>query len=119
MEPELKEALTQDLTKRSEAEHRLIMKAWEDEAFRQELITNPRAVYVREFGYPVPEGFEIEVIEETPGTIKMVLPKNPAPVTAEGELSDELLEMVAGGGQGYGDETNYLILDRNGWFIAG
>ncbi len=98
MNPEIKEALSEGLTKRSEAEHQLIMKAWEDESFRQELLTNPKAVYAREFGHEVPEGFEIQVIEETPGTIKMVLPKNPSPVTAEGELTEEALETVAGGG---------------------
>jgi hypothetical protein len=98
MNPEIKEALSEGLAKRSEFEQRLIIKAWEDEAFRQELLTNPRPVYVREIGQELPEGFEIEIIEEAPGTIKMVLPKNPSPVSAEGELTDEALEAIAGGG---------------------
>jgi hypothetical protein len=110
MNPEIKEAISEGLTKRSEAEHRLIMKAWEDESFRQELLTNPKAVYVREFGHEVPEGFEIQVIEETPGTIKMVLPRNPAPAAAEGELSDEALEAVAGG---------WAVASRRDWAAWG
>jgi ribosomal protein S18 acetylase RimI-like enzyme len=97
MNPEVKQALSEGLAKRSEFERHLIEKAWEDEAFRQELLTNPKAVYAQETGHELPEGFEIEIIDETPGTIKMILPHNPAPAEVEGELSDEALEAVAGG----------------------
>lgn len=112
MNPEVKQAISEGLAKRSEFEQRLIMKAWEDETFRQELLTNPKAVFAREAGQQIPEGFAIEIIEETPGTIKMVLPKNPAPVIAEGELSEEALEAVAGGGWIGGSSRS------GGWVIA-
>jgi hypothetical protein len=97
MNPEVKQALSEGLAKRSEFERSLIEKAWEDEVFRQELLTNPQAVYLKETGHEIPEGFEIEIINETPGTIKMVLPQNPVPAELEDELSDEALEAVAGG----------------------
>lgn len=110
MNQQLQEALSQGLAKRSEFEQSLIRKAWEDETFRQELLTNPKAIYARETGHELPEGFSIEVIEETPGTIKMVLPKNPSPVTIEGELTEEALEAVAGG---------WAVVTRKNWAAWG
>ena len=98
MNPEIKEALSNALKEREEFEAKIIMKAWEDESFRQELLANPKEILSRESGKPVPEDFTVEIIEENPGTIQLVLPQNPAPTEAEGELSDEALEAVAGGG---------------------
>lgn len=47
-------------TDRRELEERLIAKAWEDETFKQELISNPKAVIEKEFGTKVPEGVEVQ-----------------------------------------------------------
>ena len=113
MDPEVKKAIEEGLVKRSENLNKLILKAWEDESFRQELLADAKSVYSREFGHEVPEGFEIEVIEETPGTIKMILPQNPAPPLAEGELSDEALEAVAGGLAGW------AVASRREWVAWG
>ena len=93
----IKQALAKGLQKRSEILNSLIIKAWEDEQFRQELLTNPKAVYAKEFGCEVPEELEIQAIEETIGTIKMVLPINPFSTIAEEELSEEALDAIAGG----------------------
>lgn len=93
----IKQALIKGLQKRSEFFNSLIIKAWEDEQFRQELLTNPKAVYAKEFGCDVPEGLEIQVIEGTLGTVKMVLPINLFSAIAEEELSEKALDAVAGG----------------------
>ena len=97
MQQEVKEAVFQALKSRSEVEHSLIAKAWEDETFRQEFIKDPKAAYKKEIGQELPEDVQIEIIQETPGTIKVVLPLRPASLFAEDELTDEALEAVAGG----------------------
>ena len=51
----------------------------------------------QELGTPLPEGIEIRAVEETPDTIYLVLP-SASPVGQGGELSDQELEAVAGGG---------------------
>lgn len=83
------------LQSRQELESQLIAKAWQDETFKQELITNPKAVFAKEMGQTLPENIEIRVLEETPTTFYIVVPKNPE---VSEELSDEALEAVAGGG---------------------
>ncbi len=97
MNPEIKQAISEALAKRSEFERKLIIKAWEDEAFRQELLANPKAVYAKEAGRELPDNLKIEVIDEPAGVIKIVLPPNPVTAEVEQELSDEELEAVAGG----------------------
>jgi hypothetical protein len=97
MQDELRTAVSQALNSRSELEHSLIAKAWEDETFRQEFINDPKTAYKQETGQELPEDIQIEVIQETPRTIKMVLPKKPAALFAEEELTEEALESVAGG----------------------
>jgi hypothetical protein len=70
----------------------VVAKAWEDEAFKQRLMANPRAV-LQERGLPPPPGQTVRVIENTAETSYLVLPAKP-PV---GELADDQLELVAGG----------------------
>ncbi len=98
MHEELKKIISQTLNNRFEFEHKLIQLAWEDENFRQELLSNPKAVFVRESGQEIPKDVEIEVIQETANKVYLVLPNNPTPaITNEEELSEESLEAVAGG----------------------
>jgi hypothetical protein len=70
----------------------VIAKAWQDEAYRKELIADPKGVLQKEFGVELPEGLSIEVLEESPSKLYIVIPPKPT-----GELSDEQLEAVAGG----------------------
>lgn len=86
--------MTEQKKDRRELESELIVKAWKDEALKQELISNPKAVYARELGQQLPENLTIRVLEETADTIYLVLPKSPQ---VSEELSDKALEAVAGG----------------------
>ncbi len=98
MHEELKKVISQAMNTRFEFEQKIIQRAWENETFRQELLSNPKAVYARESGEELPKDLEIEIIQETANKVYLVLPNNPAPATTdEGELSEEALETVAGG----------------------
>ncbi len=77
----------------------LISKAMADEAFKSELISNPKAVIAREIGQELPESVEIEVLEPTPEKLYLVLPlKVESGEMASDELSNEQLDAVAGAG---------------------
>ena len=80
---------------RKQLEAQLIDRAMQDETFRQELRRDPKGVVARELGIRVPENFTLQVLEEDPTTVYLVLP---SPVARAGaELSDAELEGVAGG----------------------
>ena len=70
----------------------VVTQAWQDEGFKRRLVADPRAV-LQEQGLPLPDGKAVRVVEDTADTVHLVLPPKPA----EGELSDEQLEQVAGG----------------------
>ncbi len=80
---------------RQDIEAHIIAQAWKDEAYKQELLTNPKAVIGREFSVLLPEGMTVQVLEENPNNLYFVLPTRPDLSAAE--LSDEQLEAVAGG----------------------
>ncbi len=82
---------------RNDLEARLVARAWQEDEFKQELLSNPRAAFKREFGDAISlsEDVEIQVIEETGKTFCMVIPKKPNMNTEE--LSEDQLEAVAGG----------------------
>lgn len=75
---------------RKNLEIHLITRALKDEAFRHELITNPKAVIEEELGTKLPDELEIKVLEETEDTIYMVLPCNPYEGLSEEELQASL-----------------------------
>ena len=77
--------------KRTELEARLIARAWQDEAFKQQLLADPRAAIAAETGRAVQDGIQIRVVEETASVRYLVLPRN------TNQISDEELDLPAGG----------------------
>jgi hypothetical protein len=80
----------------SEMERRLINRSLEDEEFRQRLLDDPRGTIEQELGSRLPESTEVRVVQESKDTIYLVLPGRA--VAHGGELSDQELEEVSGGG---------------------
>ena len=81
---------------RQQLEAQLIDRTMKDETFRQELLRDPKGVFARELGMNMPEHITVQVLEESPSTVYLVLP---APVSGVGAvMSDAELENVAGGG---------------------
>ena len=69
----------------------IIAKAWEDAAFKQRLLSNPRDA-LKEMGVEVPDGVNLTVLESTLDENYFVLPPEPTE-----ELSEEALDTVSGG----------------------
>ncbi len=89
---------------RRDLEVKLIARAWKDPKFADDLRRTPKAVVERELaamrpGAKLPAGLDIRVVEETPNTIYLVVPRKPQ---AAAELSEAELAQVAGGWYGVG-----------------
>ena len=83
---------------RKQLEAQLIDRALKDETFRQALLRDPKGVFERELSIRIPERITVQVLEESPSTVYLVLPQSPA--SPRRELTDEELEEVAGGSAG-------------------
>lgn len=68
----------------------LMDRAIEDADFRQQLISDPKAVIADEFGIELPENLTIVVHQNDANTYHLSLPTGP-------ELNEEQLEMIAAG----------------------
>jgi len=76
---------------------KVIAKAWSDPAFKAKLLKNPEAVLVEQgLTFPhLPRGTHIEMHENTPALIHLILPLKPNQA-----LSEEEMRKVAGGDNG-------------------
>jgi hypothetical protein len=100
-----------DATRRQDVDAHIVERALRDDIYRQRLKQNPKAVLAEAIAeltgqeIEVPENVEVKVVEETPGTVYLVLP---ARLEGEAELSEEQLASAAGGGWGHSRLTFYI-----------
>lgn len=59
---------------------KIIQKAWEDEAFKNQLIANPKAALKQAFNITLPDDIKVKAVEETSTEFVLVIPTNPAKV---------------------------------------
>ena len=74
---------------REQLEGQLIRKALKDDAFRQQLMDDPKAAIEKETGLTLPANVQVKTLQETDDLVYLVLPAAPsaqAPL-GEGELS--------------------------------
>jgi hypothetical protein len=81
---------------REELEKEIIKKAQSDDNFKKSLLEKPHEA-IAQFGVQVPGEVEVRVVEESAKVVYLLLPVNPD------QLTDELLDAVAGGGDPCGD----------------
>jgi len=84
--------MTEEPKKENETQRKmqqLLARAMKDEAWRQELLTNPKTLIERELGISLPQGVTIATHEDTSTTVHLVLP--PRQLQAV-EVSDADLE---------------------------
>jgi hypothetical protein len=79
--------------KRKEIEQKIIEKVKESEQFKKTLFENPKQVLKNEFGFEIPDSISLEVLEEKPDKLYLVLPITKKDI----ELPDDILDNVAGG----------------------
>jgi hypothetical protein len=72
----------------------LIAACWKDDALKQRFLSDPHAV-LADHGMDVPEGINVNVVENTDNTVNVTLPAAPE---GHGELSDDELANAAAGG---------------------
>lgn len=112
MNEQQKHEILQTAIKRAEFETKIIIKAMENESFRQALINDPKTVYAQETETLLPDSLSIEIVEEASNKVYLRLPPKSIEAEAEGELSDEALEALAGAGW-------FVASGKDGgWFLA-
>ena len=81
------------MTEQRNALAQLFAACWKDEALKARFMSDPKAV-LAEHGIAVPDGIDVNVVENTDNTVHITMPQAPA---GTGELSDEELAGAAGG----------------------
>lgn len=93
-------------------------RAMKDEAFRQMLLSNPKGTLERELGLALPAGVTIQVHENTPTVLHLVLPIQEQTGVPQ-DLSDAELEQVIGGqGSQDSDQTQTAFGDTDHGVVA-
>lgn len=110
--------MTEQNQTRESIETKIIAKALEDDAFRQELLNNPNAAKAeieKNLGQKLPENFQLRVVQETENMAYIVLPVT---ISAHQELADEQLEAVAGGVEEGWKATISVSCKLGTWCVA-
>ena len=81
------------MTEQKNALARLFAACWKDEALKARFMADPKAV-LAEYGMDVPDGRDVNVVENTDNTVHITMP---APPSGGMDLSDEELSNAAGG----------------------
>jgi len=94
------ESGNKDSLTRQKFEAEIILKAWKDPEYKKLLLESPKEVLQEELRkirpeLTLPDNFQVYIHEETPNTVHMTLPINPA--EHGGASSEEWLEKAAGG----------------------
>ena len=84
------------MKERNELQTQLIEKAMKDEAFREELLKNPKETIEREFEMKIPDFMNVSVLEEDAQTFYLVLPQK-INTQSKDELTEAELMAVSGG----------------------
>jgi hypothetical protein len=102
---------------REELEQHVRVRAWKDDAFRQEFLAHPKAVLERDYAQSFPEGkipseLSIKVVEENEQDMCFVLPpREPDALSGRDMLEEEdLLEVVGGGPTGNPPWCNTVVI---------
>ena len=83
----------------------LIAACWKDDALKQRFLSDPHAV-LAEHGMDVPEGINVNVVENTDTTVHVTLPAAPK---EHSELSDAELANAAGGNWNEAKDNSYWM----------
>ncbi|KYC43073.1 hypothetical protein WA1_13305 [Scytonema hofmannii PCC 7110] len=78
-------------------QERIIAKAIEDPAYKQRLLSNPKALLSEELGAELPEDLTVQVLQQSPKHLYLLLPIDIDELIRDGVLSESELEAVAGG----------------------
>jgi hypothetical protein len=93
------------LDQRATLERELIEKALKDATFHKALLANPKSTLESEFGVTLPDGLQIQVHQEEPNLLHIVLPTG---AVASDELTVPELT-AASGWQAWGQATLCLL----------
>jgi hypothetical protein len=84
------------MSNNTERELQLIVRAWEDKEFKQELLNNPKGVITRETGFKYPDEVEVRVLAESSNIRYLVLPASDLSHEKRQEAINQLREGQSG-----------------------
>lgn len=82
------------LQERARILENIITRAWSDDAFKAQLVSDPAAAVEKAYGLKLPASITVKVIEETEDTRYVVIPYRPQSCD---DLTDADLAAIAGG----------------------